>query len=167
MYGLAPEDGWDYWKIVVFGSVCGGALGGLAGWAFAGHAATATITWAEYKAAHIASSTYAIGRMFEEWFYDAYNVVSQQVRYAGYRFDAIFQNCIVELKNYNWDCYSSYSGIIHRFVAQAQNYMQFIGETIEGQLIEGVTFCFSSMPPQEVIDALHAIGVTVNWISEG
>ena len=27
----------------------------------------------------------------------------------------------------------------------------------------GGTFCFSSRPPQEIIDALRAIGVTVNW----
>ena len=31
---LTPSDGWDYWKYVVFGGIGGGALGGVAGWAF-------------------------------------------------------------------------------------------------------------------------------------
>lgn len=124
------------------------------------------MSWAFYKATHIIGSTaYAIGHAFEDWFYKAYNVVDQQIRYAGYRFDAIYQNSIVELKNYNWDNYVSYSSLIKHFVNQASNYMQFIGQEINGQVINGVTFCFSSKPPQVIIDALQSIGVTVNWIS--
>ena len=42
--------------------------------------------------------------------------------------------------------------------------MQFIGDVIRGQKIKGVTFCFSSKPPQVIIDALRNIGVTVNWL---
>jgi RHS repeat-associated protein len=164
--GLSPSDGWAYWKYVIYGGVGGGALGGLVGWAFAGTKVAASISWAYYKATTvIGTSSYAIGRAFEEWFYKAYNVVHQQVRYSGYRFDAVYNNSIVDLKNYDWSKYSHYSGLIKSFVHQASNYMQFIGEDICGQIIEGVTFCFSSRPPQEVIDALRAIGVTVNWIN--
>ena len=163
---LSQDDGWDYWKYVVFGGVGGGALGGLAGWAFAGTSVAASMSWTYYKATtYIGTSAYAIGRAFEKWFYKAYNVVDQQVRYHGYRFDAIYRNSIVELKNYTWSNYSSYTSIIKTFTTQARNYMQFIGDTINGQLINGVTFCFSSKPPMEVIDALRAIGVTVNWLS--
>ena len=162
---LSPSDGWEYWKYVVFGGIGGGVLGGLAGWAFAGSPVAASISWSYYKATtYIGTTSYAIGRAFEEWFYKAYNVVLQQIRYHGYRFDAIFQNSIVELKNYNWSCYSSYGAIIRSFIIQAQNYMQFVGQTINGELIKGVTFCFSSKPPQEIIDALQNIGVTVNWL---
>ena len=42
--------------------------------------------------------------------------------------------------------------------------MQFIGSTIKGQYISGVTFCFSSKPPDEIINALQSIGVIVNWL---
>ena len=56
----------------------------------------------------------------------------------GYRFDAINKNSIVELKNYNWDNYSKYNGIINSFKHQAMNYLQFVGRTINGQTIKGV-----------------------------
>ena len=164
---LTPSDGWDYWKYVVFGGVGGGALGGLAGWAFAGTNAAASISWAYYKATNvIGTSAYAIGSAFEKWFYKAYDIIKQyqQVTYRGYRFDAIFKNSIVELKNYNWSKYSSYNGLIKTFTNQARNYMQFVGDVIKRQKIEGVTFCFSSKPPQAIIDALRDIGVTVNWL---
>jgi len=164
---LTPSDGWDYWKYVVFGGVGGGALGGLAGWAFAGTNAAASISWAYYKATNVVgTSAYAIGSAFEKWFYKAYDIIKQyqQVTYRGYRFDAIFKNSIVELKNYNWSKYSSYNGLIKTFTNQARNYMQFVGDVIKRQKIEGVTFCFSSKPPQAIIDALRDIGVTVNWL---
>ena len=164
---LTPDDGWDYWKYVVFGGVGGGALGGVAGWAFAGTQVAATISWAYYKATtYIGTSAYAIGRAFEKWFYKAYSIIekNQQVRHGGFRFDAIFKNSIVELKNYTWSCYSNYNGLINSFTAQARNYMQFIGDTINGQVINGVTFCFSSKPPDVIIEALRAIGVVVNWL---
>ncbi len=163
--GFSPSDGWSYWKYVVFGGVGGGALGGIAGWAFAGTNVAASISWTYYKATTaIGSSSYAIGRAFEKWFYKAYNVINQQIRYHGYRFDAIYKNSIVELKNYNWSRYSNFNSIIKSFTTQARNYMQFIGDIIAGQEIQGVTFCFSSKPPAEVIDALRSIGVTVNWL---
>lgn len=163
---LTPSDGWDYWKYVIYGGIGGGALGGLAGWAFAGTSAAASISWGYYKTTTaIGTSSYAIGRAFEKWFYKAYNVVHQQVRYFGYRFDAVFKNSIVELKNYNWSRYSNYNSLIKSFTTQARNYMQFVGDTINDQVIKGVTFCFSSKPPAEIIDALRAIGVTVNWLS--
>lgn len=46
---------------------------------------------------------------------------------------------------------------------QARNYLQLIGQTIGSQKIEGVKFFFSSNPPQEIIDALEALGVIVKW----
>lgn len=46
---------------------------------------------------------------------------------------------------------------------QARNYLQLIGQTIGSQKIEGVKFFFSSKPPQEIIDALEALGVIVKW----
>ena len=82
----------------------------------------------------------------------------------GYRFYAIFQNNIEEIKNYDWSKYNSYGSLANKFVEQATNYMQFIGMEIRGQVIECVTFCFSSKPPQLIIDALQAIGITVNWL---
>ena len=162
---LTPSDGWDYWKYVVFGGIGGGALGGVAGWAFAGTNVAASISWATYKATTaIGTSAYAIGRAFEKWFYQAYNVVNQQVRYCGYRFDAIFNQSIVELKNYDWSKYSSYGSLVQKFTTQANNYMQFVGTYINGELIKGVTFCFSSKPPEVIINALRDIGITVNWL---
>jgi hypothetical protein len=41
---------------------------------------------------------------------------------------------------------------------------KYIGTTIDGQIIRGVTFFFSSKPPQEIIDALQQIGVGVEWV---
>jgi len=162
---LTPDDGWAYWKYVVFGGVGGGALGGLVGWAFAGTKVAASISWAYYKATTtIGTSSYAIGNAFEKWFYKAYNVVHKQVSYGGYRFDAVLKNSIVELKNYNWSCYKSYGGLIKTFTRQANNYLKFVGSKINGQQIKGVTFCFSSKPPEEIIKALRDLGVTVNWL---
>ena len=37
----------------------------------------------------------------------------------SYRFDAIYQNSIIELKNYDWSKYSSYAGLAKKFVQQA------------------------------------------------
>lgn len=56
--------------------------------------------------------------------------------------------------------------LVNRFVRQAKNYLSFIGQTIEGQVIKGVTFCFSSKPPQVIIDELQDIQITVNWINK-
>lgn len=73
----------------MFGGIGGGALGGVAGWAFSGTSVAASMSWAYYKATtYIGTTSYAIGRAFEKWFYKAYNVVNQQVSYKGFRFDA-------------------------------------------------------------------------------
>ena len=165
--GYDIDDGWDYLQYVMGFAALGGALGGVVGWAFAGTKVAAAISWSVYKATTtIGTSAYAIGRAFEQWFYKAYNVTLQQIRHHGYRFDAIVKNSIVELKNYDWSKYSNLSGVIKRFTTQAQNYLQFVDTKINGVMIKGVTFCFSSKPPQEVIDALQKLGVTVNWISK-
>ena len=42
--------------------------------------------------------------------------------------------------------------------------MQFVGDKINGYVIKGVEFYFSSKPPQELIDALNEIGVKVKWV---
>ena len=73
-------------------------------------------------------------------------------------------NSIVELKNYDWSKYDNFSSLAKRFVNQATNYLAFVGQNIENQIIKGVTFCFSTKPPQEIIEELQKIGVTVNWI---
>ena len=131
----------------------------------AGTSAAASISWGYYKATTtIGTSAYAIGSAFEKWFYRAYNVVYKQVSYSGYRFDAIYKQSIVELKNYDWSKYSSYTSLIKSFTTQANNYLQFVGTRINGQVIKGVTFCFSSKPPEEIIEALRRMGVTVNWL---
>ena len=159
--GLTPDDEWEYYKYVVLGGTVGCAVG--AGVGYLGGQAIAS-SWAYYKATTtIGTSAYAIGHAFEEWFYKAYNVVEQQVRHAGYRLDAILNHYIIELKNYDWSKYSNYTSIINSFTRQARNYLQFIGQTIGSQKIEGVKFFFSSRPPQEIIDALEALGVIVKW----
>ena len=68
------------------------------------------------------NTTYAVGSDFEKWFYRAYNIVKQcqQVSHKGYRFDAIFKNSIVELKNYNWNNYSSYNSLIRSFTIKRE-----------------------------------------------
>ena len=93
--------GYVNWNWVLIAAGGGAVLGGLVGWGIGAASASTALakSWLQYKAAHIATSAYAIGRTFEEWFYKAYNVVHQQVRYASYRFDAIYQNSIIELKN--------------------------------------------------------------------
>lgn len=64
----------------------------------------------------------------------------------------------------NEGSYDNFSSLAKRFVNQATNYLAFVGQNIENQIIKGVTFCFSTKPPQEIIEELQKIGVTVNWI---
>ena len=71
---------------------------------------------------------------------------------------------VVDLKNYDRTKYSSFGSIAKQFVSQASKYCQYIGTTIDDQIIRGVTFFFSSKPPQEIIDALQQIGVGVEWV---
>ena len=68
-------------------------------------------------------------------------------------------NYIIELKNYDWSKYSSYGSLATRFSKQALNYLDFVGDTIKGQKIEGVEFFFSSKPPKPIIDELEKYGV--------
>ena len=83
------------------------------------------------------------------------------------RFDAIYQNSIIELKNYDWSKYSSYTSLAKKFVSQARNYAQYVGQVIAGQKIESVRFIFSVKPPNEIIDALESLDIIVEWISGG
>lgn len=159
--GYTPDDGWDYFRELLFWGTVGAAAGSVVGY---GGAKVATSTWAYYKATHtIGTSAYAIGRAFEEWYYKTHNIVSRQISVLSSRFDAISHGQIIELKNYNWSKYEYLGGLITKFTAQAQKYLSFVGSVIEGQKIVGVTFYFSSKPPQEIIDALYAIGVAVKW----
>lgn len=163
--GLSPNDGWSYWKYVVGGGVAGGALGGVVGWAFAGTPVAASISWRVYAATHtVGTSSYAIGHFLERWYYDAYNVVYRQVSYGGCRFDAIFKNSIVELKNYDWSKYKYIKSVMRQLLSQADKYTKFVGTEINGVFIKGVTYCFSYKPPQAIIKALEAKGITVNYL---
>ncbi len=127
-------------------------------------------SWLYYKATSAATSSAAIGRLFEQWFYiynnisSKYQQISTTINGIKIRLDAIVNGRIIELKNYNWNNYSSYKSIINSFVQQANKYKQLIGQTIKGQTIKGVTFYFSSKPPQVIIDALKEIGVRVEWV---
>ena len=84
--------------------------------------------------------------------------------HGGKRFDAVANNTIIELKNYDWNKYSSYTSIANRFKKQANAYMGFVGQEVAGQEIKGVMFYFSSQPPEVVEKALHECGVQVDWV---
>ena len=132
----------------------------------------ALASWSAYKSAQIgagaSASSATIGRMFEKFYYSFNNIASkcQQVVWKHFRFDAIFKGRIVELKNYDWTKYSAsqIERISCSFVEQAENYKQAIGSIINGEKIHGVTFYFSSRPPQRIIDALKKIKVWVEWV---
>ncbi len=180
--------GYVDWKWVAVGAGAGGIVGGLCGWgvgsaiqaanaaaAAAAINASAGVTisssaaesWLEYKASHVATNSSAIGRIFEEWFYETYNVACRQLSYANCRFDAIYNNAIVELKNYNWSKYSSYTSLIKKFTIQAEKYIQHIGKEFAGQKIQKVQFIFSTKPPQKILDELKNLNIIIDWISEG
>lgn len=132
----------------------------------------AAAAWSAYKAAEIgagaATGSAAIGRMFEKFYYGFNNIAArfQQVVWKCFRFDAIFKNRIIELKNYDWSKYSSSQirSIANQFATQGRNYLQAIGQYVGGQLIKGITFYFSSKPPQAIINALKALGIAVDWV---
>lgn len=105
--------------------------------------------------------------LFEEWFYKTYNVACRQLSYANCRFDAIYNNAIVELKNYNWSKYRSYTSLIKKFTLQAEKYMQHVGKVFAGQEIQKVQFIFSTKPPKEILDKLRYLDIIISWISEG
>ena len=91
----------------------------------------------------------------------------RQFSYANCRFDAIYNNAIVELKNYNWSKYSSYTSLIKKFTMQAEKYMQHVGKVFAGQEIRQVQFIFSSKPPQKILDELDNLNIIISWISGG
>lgn len=125
-----------------------------------------TVIWDDYRTAHdVGKSSAALGRSFEKWFYEVNRIAKacQQVVIDNCRIDAIFNNCIYELKNYNWSKYSSYSSIISKFLKQASKYMYYLGEQICGQTIYGIVFYFSQEPPAQVLKALEKCGVVVKW----
>lgn len=132
----------------------------------------AAASWSAYKAAQAGAgasmSSAAIGRMFEKFYYGFNNIGSkfQQVVWKNFRFDAIFKNRIIELKNYDWSKYnaSQLRSLSRQFAAQGQKYIQAIGKYIGGQKIKGITFYFSSKPPQVIINALKALGIAVDWV---
>ena len=132
-------------------------------------------SWAAYNAANSANNAYWIGQKFANWFCNFYKIANNAreivVKGVG-RLDALIQNAdavftrgmIFELKNYDWSKYSSYGSIISRFIEQGKRYLDLIGNTINGETIQGVIFFFSSRPPQEIITALTRIGALVDWV---
>ena len=128
-------------------------------------AESASASWDAYRAAKsLGTNANAKGRTFENWFYEFYGVTAQQVTHGGRRLDAVMNNYIIELKNYDWSKYSSYGSLATRFSKQALNYLNFVGDTIKGQKIEGVEFFFSSEPPEVIVNKLKGLGVKVDWV---
>ncbi len=162
--------GYVDWKWVAVGAGAGGIVGGLCGWGV-GSAIRATVakSWLTYKAAHVATTSNEIGKVFEEWFYETHKVADSQLSYEKCRFDAIYKKMIVELKNYNWSNYSSYTSQINRFTQQAKKYARFIGKEFAGQKIKKIEFVFSTKPPEKILKKLKdlkELNVIVTWISE-
>ena len=153
------------------GAIIGAFIAATGTWAYTTFKGVAK-SWLAYKAAQISggasTSSAAIGRMFEKWYYgynkigSSFQQITQKIKGVTYRLDAIKSGKIIELKNYDWSKYSSYKSITKSFVKQAQNYKQFIGKTIHRQKITGVKFYFSSKPPKEVINALKKIDDSMN-----
>ena len=82
----------------------------------------------------------------------------------GSRLDAIHRGYIIELKNYDWSKYSSYGGLINKFLEQANKYLSFVGSLIKDEHIKGVVFLFSSRPPDDIVKALEGVGIIVRWL---
>ena len=157
---LGYVNGW--W--VAGGVVGGAAVGGLAGWGVGSVVVNASWTTASSMAA---TSSAAIGKTFEKWIYEMYNISknAQQVVVKGIgRIDAFAKGIIYELKNYSWQNYSTsqINSIAKKFVEQGNRYMQIT--SINGQKVKGVTFYFSEKPPQIIIDALKNIGAKIDWV---
>jgi len=163
---------------VATGAAIGGVVG-LTGGAAAAFLATGSATattatvlaagssWAMTMAASGATTSAAIGRTFEKWFYAFNNVAekAQQVVVNGIgRVDAFTNGKIYELKNYDWSRYSQNQiiSISNSFINQAQRYLN-IGQ-INGEVVKNVVFYFSSRPPQVIINSLRSIGVLVEWV---
>ena len=164
-----------YKKVKISWLVGGAVIGALVAaggyWVYTTVNGAAT-TWSVYKAtqfgAGASAGSAAIGRMFEKFYYNYNNIATkfQQVVWKNFRFDAIFKNRIIELKNYDWSKYSSSQlrSIAKQFTAQGQKYLQAIGKYIGGQKIKGITFYFSSKPPKVIIGALKVLGIAVDWV---
>ncbi len=162
------------WKSVAIGAIAGGVVGLGAGALtafFATGSALATTTevliygtkWAATLATSGATTSAALGRAFEEWFYKAYNITktAQQVVIEGVgRVDAVVNGYIYELKNYSWDKYSlsQLGSIASRFVEQANRYLS-------ADRVRGLIYYFSNEPPKQIKDALEAAGAVVKWVS--
>ena len=100
------------WEAVAIGAIAGGVIGLTAGAAAAylttGSISASTLTvldaggsWAATMAASGATTSAAIGRTFEKWFYSFYNIAesAQQVVVNGIgRIDAFANGAIYELK---------------------------------------------------------------------
>ncbi len=159
---------------VAGGAIIGAFIGATGTWAYTTFKGVAK-SWLAYKAAQFSAGASAasasIGRMFEQWYYN-YNKIGkafQQITYklsngSKVRLDAIFKGRIIELKNYDWSKYKSYTSLINSFKTQATKYQEIVGKIVCNQKIKGITFYFSSKPPQQIIDALNKIGVKVKWV---
>ncbi|MBE6589063.1 MAG: RHS repeat-associated core domain-containing protein [Ruminococcaceae bacterium] len=153
------------------GAIIGALLVGGGYWVYT-TVKGAAATWSAYKAAQIgvgaSTGSATVGRMFEKFYYEFNGIALkfQQVVWGNFRFDAIFKNRIIELKNYDWAKYGSSQirNIAKQFASQGQKYLQAIGKSIRGQKIKGITFYFSSKPPKVIIDALKALGIAVEWV---
>lgn len=159
IYSYAKTGNVD-WKYVAGGALAGAGLGLAAQTVATSYTAA---SWAA-KGAGLGGSSYAIGRRFEQWFYNYYNITKTQINTWAGRLDAVSKGRIIELKNYNWDKYKYLNSVISRFTEQGSRYQQLIGEKVGGEIIKEVVFYFSSKPPQEVIKSLEKIGIIVKWV---
>jgi hypothetical protein len=166
------------WKNVAAGAAIGGATGLIGGAAASfvktGSIATSAHTvltagsnWTATMTASGATSSAAIGRTFEKWFYEFNNIgkSAQQIAIKGLgRVDAFSKGTIYELKNYNWSKYSGsqINNVTKGFVSQAQRHLQV--DKINGEKVKNLVYYFSEKPPQEVIDALKNVGAKVQWV---
>jgi len=132
-------------------------------------------SWATWSANNTATNSFQVGQKFENWFCNYFKIPdsARQIVIKGIgRLDTIVKDAnavfnkgsIVELKNYDWSKYSSYDWVIRNFVRQAEKYQKLIGQTVNGEAINNVTFYFSSKPPQPIINALDRAKVIVDWV---
>jgi len=158
------SDNWGWYALA--GAVGGGIVGGLTGWG-AGKMVL-SVSWTSKATQIVGASSVVLGNTFEKWFYKMYDIVktNQQIVVKGIgRIDAFSKGMIYELKNYTWSIYpnSRLIKLASQFVEQAQRYMKI--ENIAGEKVKGLTFFFSSKPPQIIMSALEEIGVHIKWVS--
>jgi RHS repeat-associated protein len=160
----------------LIGGIVGATLGAGTAYLATGSAlaSTSAVLGGAASSWAVASGTIAVGansatkgRVFENWFCSFNKIAqnAQQIVVNGIgRIDAFKNGTIYELKNYDWSKYSSLSGLINNFVAQATKYQNLIGQYLNGQKVTDLIYYFSSKPPIEVINALQKAGVTVQWV---